>query len=84
MPRLSVNGSVALPKRIRDELGLNAGDELIVEVRDGEIVMRKPPSILDHKPPLIRKELGLSDRKISDIAWEEHVSEKFGRRPTDS
>ncbi len=37
--RLSQNGQVAIPKRIRDKLGLRAGDPLIACDVDGRIVL---------------------------------------------
>jgi hypothetical protein len=36
------------------------------------------PSVFDLKPPRERRELGLTDRQITDIAWEDHVAENFG------
>jgi AbrB family looped-hinge helix DNA binding protein len=84
MPRLSGNGSIVIPRSVREQLGLSVGDEFVIEVRDGEIVMRKRQSIFDYTPPRLRKELGLSDRQITDLAWEDHVAEKFGQRPRNS
>ena len=39
--RLSSKGQIAIPKQIRDELGLTQGDELKVELRGEEIVLER-------------------------------------------
>lgn len=36
-------GQVVLPKRVRERLGIHAGDEVTVEERDGEILIRRAP-----------------------------------------
>lgn len=38
--RLLPTGQVALPKEIRDRLGLSSGAEMEVEVRDGAVLLR--------------------------------------------
>lgn len=40
------------------------------------------PSVFDLKPPRPREDLGLTDRQITDVAWEQHVAEKFGGAAT--
>lgn len=38
--RLSSKGQVVIPKRIRDEMQLRAGDDLVVIHRDNQIIIR--------------------------------------------
>ena len=48
-------GYISLPKAIREQLGLNEGDELVVEIRnDKEIVLRsaRKPSRPDIEKPM--------------------------------
>ena len=42
--RVGPKGQVVLPKRIRDRLGIKAGDEVVVEEVDGEARVRRVPS----------------------------------------
>ena len=39
--RVSSKGQIAIPKPIRDQLGLKAGTDLAVRVEGGEVVLRK-------------------------------------------
>jgi AbrB family looped-hinge helix DNA binding protein len=40
--RVSTRGQVVIPREARVSAGLRSGDELVVEVKDGSIVLRKP------------------------------------------
>lgn len=82
--KMSVDGVVEIPEVIREAAGIHAGDEVIIEARGTELVLRKVPSIFDHNPPRPRHELGLTDRETTDIAWEDHIQEKFGTHTPDS
>ena len=39
--RVSSRGQLALPKEVRDQLGLAEGDHLTVRVEDDEVILRK-------------------------------------------
>lgn len=41
MPRVTTKGQVTIPKAIRDELGIEPGDEVTFEPSDGGYVIRK-------------------------------------------
>ena len=43
--KLSSKNQVTIPKRVVEELGLESGDELILEVREGEIALRIPNKV---------------------------------------
>jgi AbrB family looped-hinge helix DNA binding protein len=38
-------GQVVLPKRVRERVGIRAGDEVTVEEREGEILIRRAPEL---------------------------------------
>ena len=44
-------GQVTIPKRVREAAGLAAGDRVIVEARDDEVVIRRPSGVLEFEPP---------------------------------
>jgi AbrB family looped-hinge helix DNA binding protein len=41
MVRVSSKGQIVLPKRLRDKLGIQEGDYLVVEVKDDAIIVSK-------------------------------------------
>jgi AbrB family looped-hinge helix DNA binding protein len=43
--KLSSKNQVTIPKRVIMELGLESGDQLILEVREGEIALRVPNKV---------------------------------------
>lgn len=44
-------GQITIPKAIRDATGLAVGERVIVEARDGEVVIRRPLGVLEFEPP---------------------------------
>jgi len=40
-------GQIVIPKTIRDLLGINVGDKLIVDVENGKIILSKKQNVLD-------------------------------------
>lgn len=44
-------GQVTIPRAVRDATGLAVGDPVIVEARDGEVVVRRPHGVLEFDPP---------------------------------
>jgi hypothetical protein len=55
----------------------SVGSEPVADISRGP---DNPRTVFDLKAPRQRRDLGLSDRQTTDIAWEEHVAEKFGNR----
>ena len=41
--KVSRKNQIAVPSEVRKKLGIHAGDVLTVDIRDGEIVLRKDP-----------------------------------------
>lgn len=42
MIAISTKGQIVIPKKIRNELDIEAGDRLFVSVEDGTIMLKKP------------------------------------------
>ena len=41
--KVSEKGQIVIPKKVRDKMGLDTGDELIVNLVDQKIMLRKKP-----------------------------------------
>ncbi len=65
-------GVLILPKKLREEVGINEGDEVLVEARKGVIVMKPlKPKVVDVDPNLVEEllseEYELEVRKYGKI-----------------
>ncbi len=83
MPKRNVGpkGQVVIPKRMRDALGLKPGVEITLELRDKEIVIKKPEVkgsyteyFITTSSPKLKKEVNLKE------LFEEEVEERLGLR----
>jgi AbrB family looped-hinge helix DNA binding protein len=73
--RVGPKGQVVVPKKIRDKLGIEPGDEMVVSEQDGEVRVRKhltlqelrgilgPPTGMADWDEEKRRERELEDRK---------------------
>jgi AbrB family looped-hinge helix DNA binding protein len=59
--RIYKKGQITIPKAVREAAGFDIGDNVIVEARDHEIVVRRPHGVLEFVPP--------SALRGSDPAW---------------
>jgi antitoxin PrlF len=61
MPKITSKGQVTIPKEIRDELGIEPGDEIAFEETDSGYVIRKEaPTTADGRDPF-EKHRGSAD-----------------------
>lgn len=85
MPKVQDKGQVVIPAKVRNALGLKPGDQVIVEAREGEAVVRKKRGVLEYveetggvpTPPELKKK---SEKEILTAAIEAHVEERYGDR----
>ncbi len=55
---LSSKGQVIIPKAVREAKGWHAGDEFVVEVLDGGVLLRPSRRVLEVRPTTIEEVLG--------------------------
>jgi len=54
--RVRRKGVLILPKSVREEAGISEGDEVVVEVEEGGLVLRVlKPKVVDVDPGLVEK-----------------------------
>ncbi len=53
MAKIYDKGQVTIPKDVRDASGLTVGDYVLVEARDGEVVIRKSVGVLEFVAPKV-------------------------------
>lgn len=65
--KMSSKNQIVVPKVARDALGLEAGDRLVVTIRDGDTIEmeKQPPDLED------RLEGALRDLRTTGTLWEE-------------
>lgn len=54
--RIYKKGQVTIPKAVRDSTGIDVGDPVVVEARNGEIIVRRPRGVLEFEPPQRRSD----------------------------
>jgi AbrB family looped-hinge helix DNA binding protein len=68
--RLSKKYQVVVPRKVRKKLGLDRGDELVVEARGGKVVMKpKPKNYTEYMR-------GLHKKVWADIEADKYVKEE--------
>lgn len=81
MPRKNVGpkGQVVIPKNMRDAIGLKPGVEIILEMRDHEIVIKKPQVqgsyteyFITTSSPKLKKKVSIKELISSEVE-ERHV-----------
>ena len=78
--RLGQRGQLVIPKEIRDELGLKAGDFLEVICKEGDLII-KSKKLVDMEDTLTEKEEKLIEESLEQfkrgetISWEQLKNE---------
>jgi AbrB family looped-hinge helix DNA binding protein len=57
---------ITIPKRVREKLKIHVGDTMVVEEREGEIVLKKGKTIFDYAQSL--PDLGMTVDEIREKA----------------
>ena len=79
--KIHKKGIIILPKRVREALRVKEGDELVVELREGKIILRPlKPEIVDVDPEVVEKflqeEYELEKRKYTGMTSSEKASNR--------
>ncbi len=73
--KISSKGQIVLPKRIRDLLGVGAGDEVRFTVHEGEVVIRAArPVPLERLRGSLRSDRPYRGRDVERAAMEEELA----------
>lgn len=67
-------GQITLPKDLREELGINVGDTLVLEKEGEKVLLRKGKTLLEYKGVL--PDLGMSIEEMREKAVEEAVRKR--------
>ena len=65
---------ITIPKRVREKLKIRVGDTVIVEEREGEVVLRKGKTIFDYAESL--PNLGMNIDEVREKAATEVARER--------
>ena len=65
---------ITIPKRVREKLKIHVGDTIVVEEREGEIVLKKGKTIFDYAQSL--PHLGMTVDQIREKAATEVARER--------
>ncbi len=66
-------GQITIPKNIRKKFNIGIGDPLLIQEKEGEIILKKTKTIFDYIG--ILPDLGLSINEIKDKAATEFADE---------
>jgi len=82
MGRMTSKGQITLPKKVRDELELKAGDAVLFDVFDGYTVLIKIPDPFDRsrpRPPIPPDVVGKPWKEIRAEAWRKQTERHLER-----
>jgi AbrB family looped-hinge helix DNA binding protein len=65
---------ITIPKRVREKLKIRVGDTVVVEEREGEVVLRKGKTIFDYAESL--PNLGMNIDEVREKAATEVARER--------
>ena len=71
-------GQIVIPRTIRDMLGINVGDEMVIEVEDNRIILLKKENVVDIFSEVCAK----GPRKISMDEIKKELETRCGEGPS--
>ncbi len=74
--KLGKKGIIVLPKGIREAIGVNEGDKLVVKVEGDKLVLKPlKPLVVDVDPDIVR-EILRKERKLEEERIDKFLSDK--------
>lgn len=74
--KVGPKGQVVIPKEMRKEKNISPGDEVLIELSDGGILIEKPQRDIVEEMKKIAKSIGYKG-KIDPHAYEEELEERW-------
>ncbi len=71
---MTQNGRVVIPKALREQLGLREGDEMIVEIEDGRLVLSTREARLQHARAMIEKYCKTAEPVVDEFIAERRAA----------
>lgn len=72
--RLSKKGQLVIPKEIREALGIEEGDELLMTLEEGRVILRRPEQYARTTRGLLKGTWGRTRRDITQYLDRERRS----------
>lgn len=71
-------GQVTIPKAVREAVGIEIGDRIVVEARGDEVVLRRPRGVLEFEPPSVAIQSGWDEARAA--ARDDRAKHRGGNR----
>jgi len=68
--KITAKGQTTVPREVREALGVDAGDRLVYEIREGEAVIRRQPDV----DAVFGSLKGHTKRPVADAATERRAA----------
>lgn len=83
MARIQERGQITLPKALREQAGLAAGDEVTITVTDEGLVVRRARTVFDFVGPTRAARGGAHQKAAEKSAWADAAGRDLpNRRPS--
>ena len=75
--KVTEGGRVVIPADLRRQLGLQTGDEVVLDVTDGELRIRSLPQAIERAQSLVRRYVGEDTSLADELIGERREAARF-------